>query len=372
MVNKMQTHEFLNWDSSKISSFRAALVSWYDANKRVLPWRENTDPYRIWVSEVMLQQTRVDTVLPYFERFMQKFPTMRDFAYAAEAEILKAWEGLGYYSRVRNLQIAMRQVIEEFDGVVPDTKEELLSLKGVGPYTAGAILSIAYGKQEPAVDGNVMRVISRIFEIDEDIMKPKTRKTFEAILYELIDPKHASAFNQGLMEIGALVCTPKKPMCLLCPLQEFCEAHKDGKELDYPVKIKKTKSKTIPLVAMIIEQDGKYVVEQRKSTGLLAGMWQFPTVEAAPDENDELVKLKFLREYGLTLELSDEVVTHVKHVFSHLVWEVELKHARILEGEVTGRTKCLTENEMAELAFPVPYQKMWQAFLKQKGGNNNE
>ncbi|EUJ29120.1 A/G-specific adenine glycosylase [Listeria floridensis FSL S10-1187] len=366
----MKTNEFKNWNQVKINRFREALVSWYLSNKRILPWRENSDPYRIWVSEVMLQQTRVDTVLPYFERFMTKFKTMQDFAYAKEADILKIWEGLGYYSRVRNLQIAMRQVIEDFDGVTPSSKAELLSLKGVGPYTAGAILSIAYKQAEPAIDGNVMRVISRIFEIDEDIMKPKTRKTFETILYELIDPDAASEFNQGLMEIGALVCTPKKPMCLLCPLQEFCASHRDGRELDFPVKIKKTKSKTLELVSVIVEQDGKYLVEQRASTGLLAGLWQFPTVEAKPDENIELIKLKFMREYGVGLKFARENLAHVKHIFSHLVWEVDVKQADVEEGAPIGQTQFVTRQELAELAFSVPYQKMWQAYVNQKGGSN--
>ncbi|EUJ22611.1 A/G-specific adenine glycosylase [Listeria grandensis FSL F6-0971] len=232
----------MEWENEKITAFRSALIDWYEANKRVLPWRENTDPYRIWVSEIMLQQTKVDTVMPYFERFMTWFPTMQDFADAPEERILKAWEGLGYYSRVRNLQAAMKVVVAEHNGVVPSDLEGILALKGVGPYTAGAVLSIAYERAEPAVDGNVMRVISRVLEIDDDIMKQKTRKKFEAALYDLIDPEKPGEFNQGLMEIGALVCTPKKPMCLVCPLQEFCEAHQVGKEEEYPVKIKKNKS----------------------------------------------------------------------------------------------------------------------------------
>ncbi|ELD3651843.1 A/G-specific adenine glycosylase, partial [Listeria innocua] len=211
----MRKMKRLTWDETKITAFQEALVSWYEANKRILPWRENTEPYRIWVSEIMLQQTKVDTVIPYFNRFMTQFPTMESFVNADEADILKAWEGLGYYSRVRNLQTAMKQVMTDFSGEVPSDLTTILSLKGVGPYTAGAILSIAYNQAEPAVDGNVMRVIARVLEISEDITKASTRKIFEEVLYQLIDQENPAAFNQGLMEIGALVCTPTKPMCLL-------------------------------------------------------------------------------------------------------------------------------------------------------------
>ncbi|WP_163652581.1 A/G-specific adenine glycosylase [Listeria sp. PSOL-1] len=361
----MEENQVMNWDHSKISDFQMALVFWYEANKRLLPWRENTEAYRVWVSEVMLQQTRVDTVIPYYERFMASFPTMKDFAYADEAAILKAWEGLGYYSRVRNLQIAMRQVIEEYHGTLPNTLQEVLKLKGVGPYTAGALLSICYELPEPAVDGNVMRVISRVFEIDDDIMKVKTRKKFETMIYQLIDSENPGAFNQGLMEIGALVCTPKKPMCLLCPVQAFCAAHREGKEINYPVKIKKVKSKRLHLAAVILNQAEQVVVEKRASGGLLANLWQFPTVSWQSDENREVLKLRFLQGYGLELTLSDPI-TSVKHIFSHLVWEVEVFQAELVAGEPLEPARWMSQAEMASHAFPVPYQKMWQAYLNKK------
>lgn len=354
----------MKWKEEKVIAFRSALIDWYEANKRVLPWRENTEAYRIWVSEIMLQQTKVDTVMPYFERFMTWFPTMKDFAEAPEERILKAWEGLGYYSRVRNLQAAMKTVVTEMDGVVPSDLDGILALKGVGPYTAGAVLSIAYAKPEPAVDGNVMRVISRILEIDDDIMKQKTRKRFEAALYPLIDPEKPGEFNQGLMEIGALVCTPKKPMCLICPLQEFCEAHKVGKEEAYPVKIKKTKVKKVFLSSAIVQVgEDQYIVEQRPDTGLLANLWQFPTVELT--ENHETMKLAFLQKYGVELEMKADPIVHVKHIFSHLVWEVDVFAAQAVTTQPSDlKLKTVTKTEMEQLAFPVPYQKMWQAFLK--------
>ncbi|MBC1524430.1 A/G-specific adenine glycosylase [Listeria booriae] len=354
----------MNWNDEKVIAFRKSLIDWYETNKRILPWRENTEAYRIWVSEIMLQQTKVDTVMPYFDRFMEWFPTMKDFADAPEERILKAWEGLGYYSRVRNLQTAMKTVVYEMNGIVPNDLEGILALKGVGPYTAGAVLSIAYEKAEPAVDGNVMRVISRVLEIDEDIMKQKTRKTFEKALYTLIDPDKPGEFNQGLMEIGALVCTPKKPMCLICPLQSFCEAHQKGEEEKYPVKIKKTKVKKVFLSSVIVKQgEEQFIIEQRPDTGLLANLWQFPTVPKT--DNQEALKLAFLQEYGIELQLESEPITHVKHIFSHLVWEVDVFVAQAITTQPSDlKLKTVTKAEMEHLAFPVPYQKMWQAFQK--------
>ncbi|MBC1801734.1 A/G-specific adenine glycosylase [Listeria booriae] len=354
----------MNWNDEKVIAFRKSLIDWYETNKRILPWRENTEAYRIWVSEIMLQQTKVDTVMPYFYRFMEWFPTMKDFADAPEERILKAWEGLGYYSRVRNLQAAMKTVVYEMNGIVPNDLEGILALKGVGPYTAGAVLSIAYEKAEPAVDGNVMRVISRVLEIDEDIMKQKTRKTFEKALYTLIDPDKPGEFNQGLMEIGALVCTPKKPMCLICPLQSFCEAHQKGEEEKYPVKIKKTKVKKVFLSSVIVKQgEEQFIIEQRPDTGLLANLWQFPTVTKS--DNQEALKLAFLQEYGIELQLEPEPITHVKHIFSHLVWEVDVFVAQTITTQPSDlKLKTVTKAEMEHLAFPVPYQKMWQAFQK--------
>lgn len=359
-------NDSLDWDESKINAFQKALVGWYESNKRILPWRENNDPYRIWVSEVMLQQTKVDTVIPYFERFMTTFPTMRDFAEAEEAAILKIWEGLGYYSRVRNLQKAMQQVLLDHAGKVPSDLQTILSLKGVGPYTAGAILSIAYEQAEPAIDGNVMRVMSRVFKIDADIMKPATRKLFDRKLRPLLAGTKPSSFNQGLMEVGALICTPKQPMCLLCPLNEFCEAHQDGTELDYPVKIKKTKVTKKKRIAVIAtREDGKYLIEQRPNTGLLAGLWQFPTIDITEDLSPAAIKLQFLKEYHLDIHLNQTPVTAVKHIFSHLVWNVDVYTAVIDGYEKKDSWEFVREEELEQFAFPVPYQKMWRQYKEE-------
>ncbi|WP_148931719.1 A/G-specific adenine glycosylase [Paenibacillus methanolicus] len=264
--------------------FSRELLDWYRANKRVLPWRMNRDPYRIWVSEVMLQQTRVDTVIPYYERFMAKFPTITVLAEAPEEEVLKLWEGLGYYSRARNLQAGAQEVAERHGGIVPDNKDMVAALRGVGPYTTGAIMSIAFNRPEPAVDGNVMRVLSRYFCLEDDIAKPSTRIGIEKLAASLIPEGAAGDFNQALMELGALVCTPKSPGCLTCPVMAHCEGRAEGKEHILPIKTKaKPPRPETRLAALVVgtgEHAGKLLVRQRPESGLLARMWELPHVLA--------------------------------------------------------------------------------------------
>ncbi|WP_035315413.1 A/G-specific adenine glycosylase [Brochothrix campestris] len=362
-----------NWSEQEKQQFPDNLVTWYEDEKRELPWRENRDPYRVWVSEIMLQQTQVDTVIPYFERFMTLFPTMHIFAEAPEELILKAWEGLGYYSRVRNLQTAMKEVVELYDGIVPTDKETVLALKGVGPYTAGAILSIAYNQPEPAVDGNVYRVYSRLMEIEDDIAKAKTRKVFEKVVAETISQTNPGAFNQALMDLGATICTPKNPKCAACPVAQYCRSHASGTMLNFPVKTKKIKTKQRYLVTAIIQNNaGEILVQQRPETGLLANMWMFPSIEADKPFADLATSFKI----GLDLPVyvNQESLGQVKHVFSHLKWEVET-----LTGIITTDEFKLPENyrfvsitAMKHLPFPVPYQKVWQLYLKTRSGMRDE
>ncbi|WP_248513539.1 A/G-specific adenine glycosylase [Sporosarcina sp. NCCP-2222] len=336
--------------------FQEALVSWYYREKRDLPWRKTTDPYLIWVSEVMLQQTRVETVIPYYERFTAKFPTMQALSNAKEEELLKMWEGLGYYSRARNLQQGVKEVVESYGGSVPTTRKEISSLRGVGPYTAGAILSIAFGIPEHAVDGNVMRVLSRILLIEEDIALPKTRKTFEQAVMDLIYKEDPSAFNQALMELGATICIPR-PKCLLCPVREFCAAFEEGRQDELPIKTKKTKMKTVPLAFFAItDGNGKWFMQQRPEKGLLANMWEFPTAELMQEENPALA---IKNQYGLQL---DEVsaIFDFNHVFSHLTWEVKGYIARTSDvGVISEKAKWFTAEEVEALPKPMPVIKLW-------------
>ena len=337
--------------------FQQDLISWFAAEKRDLPWRRTADPYQIWISEIMLQQTRVDTVIPYYKRFVERFPTLQDLAEADEEVLLKQWEGLGYYSRARNLQAGVKEVAERYGGKVPDSRKEISSLKGVGPYTAGAVLSIAYGVPEHAVDGNVMRVLSRILLIEEDIAKPKTRKIFEEAVMEIISHEDPSSFNQGLMELGALICTPTSPKCLLCPVREHCAAFHEGKQNELPIKTKAKKTKALQYAMVAIKNGDSVLMEKRPSTGLLANMWQFPMLEAAEGILPTVIEEQLSENFHGTVEAAEKI-TSFKHVFSHLTWNVE---GFIAKGEkliVPQHMKWVTAEELELLPIAGPVQKM--------------
>ncbi|WP_303965748.1 A/G-specific adenine glycosylase [Sporosarcina ureae] len=334
-------------------AFQDALLTWYKAEKRDLPWRRTDNPYYIWVSEVMLQQTRVDTVIPYYERFIEKFPTMQDLSAAPEEDILKMWEGLGYYSRVRNLQSGVREVVETYGGKVPNNRKEISTLKGVGPYTAGAILSIAYGVPEHAVDGNVMRVLSRILLIEEDIALPRNKKLFEQAVMELISEEDPSSFNQALMELGATICTPN-PHCLLCPVREYCIAFEEGKQQQLPIKIKKQKMKHVSLAAFAIQnEEGNWLLQKRPSTGLLASLWEFPMFELTETSTVE----DFEKENGLKLKNMKEL-PRVQHVFSHITWDIHVYRAQLESEHAEDDLQFFTKQEVEALPKSKPVLKI--------------
>ncbi|WP_018887392.1 A/G-specific adenine glycosylase [Paenibacillus massiliensis] len=328
--------------------FSRELLGWYMVNKRDLPWRRHRDPFFIWVSEIMLQQTRVDTVIPYFHRFIDRFPTIQALAEAPEEDVLKHWEGLGYYSRARNLQQAAKQVMELHGGNVPDDRVAVAALKGVGPYTTGAIMSIAFNRPEPAVDGNVMRVLSRQFLIEDDIMKGSTRAAMEELVRELIPDQRASDFNQALMELGALVCTPKSPHCLTCPVMEHCAGRLAGREETLPVKTKakppRLEQRSVALIEGVGEHAGRILVRQRPATGLLARMWELPHVPASPSGVDGPVPDEpamdwlagSLREEGIGLKPLG-FLREAEHTFSHIHWNLRvyrcMEEPTLVKGE---------------------------------------
>jgi A/G-specific adenine glycosylase len=360
--------------------FSKNLLDWYQTHKRDLPWRRSKNPYYIWISEVMLQQTRVDTVIPYFHRFVDQFPTVEALATAPEENVLKAWEGLGYYSRARNLQSAVREVHERYEGIVPQNKADISALKGVGPYTSGAILSIAYNKPEPAVDGNVMRVLSRYFLIEEDIMKPSTRTIMEKLARELILEGTASDFNQALMELGAMVCTPRSPHCLTCPVMAHCSAREAGMEEALPIK-KKAKPPRPELRAVAFiegtgEHAGKWLIRQRPQEGLLARMWELPHVEwpssGWQSDEDNMSELrKALAEQEQIGIQPDEWFMDTEHIFSHIVWKMKVYRAKLGDANrpSTGEEwipfhyRWVGPEELQNYAFPnvfVRIIKEWQ------------
>lgn len=352
----------------QVFGFARDLLAWYDSQKRDLPWRINRDPYRVWVSEIMLQQTRVETVKPYYANFMEKFPTVGALAEAPEDEVLKAWEGLGYYSRARNLQAAAREVQAQYGGVVPDTPEEIATLKGIGPYTAGAILSIAYEKPEPAVDGNVMRVFSRLLYLTDDIAKPATRIKIEHLVRQVIPHGRAGDFNQALMELGATVCVPRTPQCLTCPVFDYCMARREGVQEELPIKGKAKPPRPVNLQIAVIMREGKVMINKRPEQGLLAGMWEFPTVET--DVDTERAKLDVLTN-GLRERFAVDVevlkpLGEVQHTFSHLQWNMQVWSCDWIDGEdLPPHVRFEAVEELDSYTFPIAHHKI-RELIKQK------
>lgn len=333
------------------------IVRWYTGHKRDLPWRKNPDAYRVWVSEIMLQQTRVEAVKPYYERFLQELPTVKDLAEAREDTLLKLWEGLGYYNRVRNMQAAAKQIMTDFKGRFPDTYEEILSLKGIGRYTAGAISAFAYGLPKPAVDGNVLRVISRITGSREDIMKQSVRTRMEEAL-EAVIPAHAAGdFDQGLIELGAIVCVPNgSPKCEECPVEYLCEARKAGVISEIPVK-SKGKARKIEKRTVLLFKDGqKLAIQKRPPKGLLAGLYEFPNLEGWMSQ-DEVTA--YCKEIGL-MPVRIKKLENAKHVFSHIEWHMKGYEVVVDELEKTNRKGFLfirPEEIEREYSIPSAFEK---------------
>ena len=370
------------WEEEKITSFREKLLAWYDANKRDLPWRRTQDPYKIWISEIMLQQTRVDTVIPYYERFLEWFPTIADLAQAPEEKLLKVWEGLGYYSRVRNMQKAAQQIMEDHGGVFPSSYDEISKLKGIGPYTAGAIASIAFGLPEPAVDGNVMRVLARLFEVDYDIGVPTNRKIFQAMMEVLIDPERPGDFNQALMDLGSDIESPVNPRPEESPVKEFSAAYQHGTMDRYPIKAPKKKPVPVYLTAFIIkDSQGRYLLEKNEREGLLSGFWHFPLIEVDSlsenlgqlsllDDKEQaegnLEILSFEQDYDLVIDWQERTYPMVQHVFSHRKWQVQIRYGLVKEGEqaTSESTVWLQPEEFSAYPFAKPQQKIWTTFTE--------
>lgn len=367
------------WSEAMIADFQADFLSWYQQKKRNLPWRYNQDPYRIWISEIMLQQTRVDTVIDYFYRFMEEFPTIADLAQAPEEKLLKVWEGLGYYSRARNLQAAAKQIMEEFDGIFPMTVEEIRSLKGIGPYTAGAISSIAFEIPEPAIDGNVMRVVSRLFCIEADIAKASSRKIFDQAMRKIMSQEQPGDFNQALMDLGSSICTPTRPQCESCPIQQYCQAYRENRQTDFPVKSKKQKPKDVYYVAGIIENKQQEIfLQKRPKTGLLANMWLFPLEEVSATRFKELQEQYDPNNWDLfssalvaedspevfpseTVVWQKKILGEVKHVFSHLRWHILVFYGRNVAA-LTMTGSWVKPEDFSNYVFPKPQQKMLELF----------
>lgn len=345
-------------ESPRMKETAKPLVEWFRKNKRDLPWRERMDAYRVWISEIMLQQTRVEAVKPYYERFLKALPDVRALAGVPEDRLLKLWEGLGYYNRARNLKYAACQIVEEYDGKFPETYEEIRSLKGIGSYTAGAISSFVYNIPKPAVDGNVLRVVSRITADDSDIAKAGTKSKIEKEIEEVIPRDAAGDFNQSLIELGAVVCLPNgEPRCGSCPVSHLCLAHEQGRETEFPVK-KKAKKRRIENRTVLLFRDAqKTAIRKRPAKGLLAGMYEFPNREGRMTY-DEVVG------YGKSLGLTPVRIRklgNAKHIFSHVEWHMtgyeilvdELEKSMADENKQKGNI-IFAEIRQLQEEYPIP------------------
>ncbi len=381
------------------TSFAApqALTAWYREHRRDLPWRRTRDPYAVWLSETMLQQTRVDTVIPYYHSFLNAYPTIRDLAAADEADVLKRWQGLGYYSRARNLQRAAQTVVREHGGEVPSSPEAFAALPGVGPYTTGAVMSIAFDQPVPAVDGNVLRVMSRYLAIDRPITDPAVKRRITDETAAWLTEVPPSELTQALMELGALVCVPRDPNCAACPLQPGCAAFAAGRTKELPVKKPKVQRRRVTVVALWCDHEGRILLEQRPRDGLLADMWQLPSIEIAEGVAGEplaaaadrrLQQLfgaawsegKACDEAGVEVQAAEDrtdaarearevrearrfaEIARLKHIFTHLEWDVRVFRPVSWEPPQSAEAPagCVWADEaaFAKLALPRVYDKL--------------
>ena len=328
------------------------LVDWYRANKRDLPWRKDISAYHVWVSEIMLQQTRVEAVKGYYERFLKALPDIHVLAEAPEEQLLKLWEGLGYYNRVRNMQAAAKCIMEDYQGEFPRDYDAIRNLKGIGSYTAGAICSFAYGIPKAAVDGNVLRVVSRLLGSQEDIAQAAVKRKIEKAVEEVIPPEAASDFNQGLIELGALLCIPAgEPKCGLCPLASLCRARKWGQQVQIPVKSKLKKRRLEQKTVFLFEDNEKVAIRKRPAKGLLAGLYEFPNVPGYLDQEEAVAYSKSI---GL-IPVRIQALQRAKHIFSHVEWHMQTYLVRVdeLEKNCTEKLIFAGKDEL-DRVYPIP------------------
>ncbi len=313
--------------------FARRLLAWYATNARQLPWRGQADAYAVWVSEIMLQQTRVETVLPYFERWMQRFPTLTALCAASQQEVLSAWEGLGYYSRARNLQRAAQRVAAEYGGRLPEEAGELQKLPGIGRYTAAAIASMAFGKDEAALDGNIKRVLARVFDVEQPAASPGGQRRLWQLAAEHLPPGKAGDYNQALMDLGATLCTPREPACPTCPLAGLCLAYRRGVQAQRPVTAQKPPIPHYEVTAAVIHRDGRVLIARRPPNGLLGGLWEFPGGKQQVEESlEECLKREICEELGVEVGVREPLGVY-RHAYTHFSVRLHAFHCALVEGE---------------------------------------
>jgi A/G-specific adenine glycosylase len=327
------------------------LLTWYQENKRDLVFRKTREPYHIWISEIMLQQTQVDTVLPYFVRFLKQYPTVLDLANAREEALLKVVEGLGYYRRFKNMLKAAKHIAIDYNGNFPNTYEEIIKLPGIGVYTAGAIMSICYDAPYSAVDGNVIRVLSRYFMLDQNMRIEKNKKMVNHINQQLIEKTDPNTYTQALMELGALVCRPLNPKCDVCPLNQKCLAHINQKEHVYPMLSKLKEKPTKHWITFMIETPNGLILRKRDEA-LLNGMYEYPQIEAESLN----YALEMLEDEGVYIEIISDKTSY-KHVFTHMIWEMDVYQARLISG-MKSTWSIVSKNEFITKPMAVAHRKI--------------
>jgi A/G-specific adenine glycosylase len=349
-----------------------ALVAWFEANRESLPWRANRTPYTVWISEIMLQQTQVATVAPYFERFLARFPDARTLAEAPLDDVLKLWEGLGYYSRARNLHRAARVLVEEHGGELPSDPDALRRLPGIGPYTANAIASLAFGVDVPVLDGNVMRVLTRLHDISDDIRLPETRQALWRIAGELVPAGHAAAWNEGLMELGRRVCTPKAPRCEECPLAADCRARAKGIQTERPVRSKKARPPHhVVTAAVILRGDGDVLITRRPHDKMLGGLWEFPGGKCVAGETlQECLQREIREELGVEIAVGGQLA-RIKHAYTHFRITLYAFMCTLVAGEPQtlgcADFAWVALDALDRYAFPTTDRKIIAALMDARG-----
>jgi A/G-specific adenine glycosylase len=349
-------------DRKRYIRIRQALQAWYAATARDLPWRRTTDPYAIWLSEIMLQQTRVPTAIPYYERFLRRFPTVNRLARARLDTVLKMWEGLGYYSRARNLHKAAKEIVSRFHGRLPRTKDDLLTLPGVGRYTAGAIASIAFGERAPLVDGNVERVLCRVFRIHGNPKDAAIKEKIWSLAEELLPEDEAGLFNQALMELGSEICVPRRPHCDECPLARLCKAHFHEEQESLPTRIARKPLPSHTIVVGVIYRADRILIDKRKPEGLLGGLWEFPGGKVRPQESLQAALHREIREeLNIAIEVVKEIAT-VEHTYSHFHVEIHAFECAHVQGDprplACAALKWVRPSDLSRYAFPAANKKI--------------
>ena len=341
------------------------LLTWYDQHKRDLPWRKNTTPYTVWISEIMLQQTRVAAVLPYYERWIEELPDVTALAEVEEERLMKLWQGLGYYSRARNLQKAARMIVSELGGTFPSGYDSLLRLPGVGEYTAAAVASIAFGEKVSAVDGNLLRVAARVEHIRENILDSSVKKMIRALLENAMPAEQPGEFNQALMDLGATICLPNgKPLCHECPLAPFCQARHLGTEQELPIRTKKAARRREEITVYLLLRDGTVALRKRDSKGLLAGLWEFPHTNG---HLEDAAAGEPLAQWNLSpLDWKKKITA--KHIFTHVEWHMT-GYLLSVKGEGTDDLIWADSAELDTLAIPAAFQKYYTECMNALKGN---